>query len=377
MLRLILATSSSSEETFSEELTLSADLAPFEDEAILAPQLNEDSFEVVQTEIRSPLETAADKEAIAGAWAGENNQESVNLYIDSQNAKPETIKLAGKPLAGINLDNKRLSLAQFQWCNLTAATFRKADLGQTKFHAATLSNADFTKATSLFVDLSGTVAIGAIFNGAELEVSCFDLAYMQGAQFVKTNLRGMCAFDTNFYQANFKDAILVEADLEGADLSYSNLKNANLKRAQLLKTNLRDATLDGTQLKGSIFFPSCDELDAGNLREYLDCYAEFYINPITDKVNKSLYKLREYMCQDLINKINTKYYRVGLAGVEDLLKIAFDHPVFSVHKKHSTYRLNHFFSKNADDNAIFTTSQRTIAACHKRIIKHNARYGRP
>jgi uncharacterized protein YjbI with pentapeptide repeats len=120
--------------------------------------------------------------------------------------------------------------------NLEGAVFLKADLRKVDLRDAQLQGAS----------LAGAQLQGAILDGAQLQGATLDWAKLQGANLNNAKLQG-----ANLDNASLQGATLSTAELQGASLHLAELQGASLKGAKLQGAEFQKSTLDGTDMRGT------------------------------------------------------------------------------------------------------------------------------
>ncbi len=164
----------------------------------------------------------------------------------------------GSNFEGTDLSGAWLSLnwngkgPDFTGTNLNEACLVACD-GMPNFKRASLRNANFQEANLLAPQLQRTIAVGASFARARLEVSDFSGsvlgpadfvdAYLMGAQFNRANLAGARFARACLSRATFSSLTEVnEAIFTGADLSMTDF--SGMEREGLEGADLRGALAD-------------------------------------------------------------------------------------------------------------------------------------
>jgi len=153
-------------------------------------------------------------------------------------------------LAGIDLNEQDLQMAQLQGADLTGASLFDADLSKANLDGASLRGAhlfeaDLRQARLVDADLHGANLGNAYLCEADLRRARLDDAYLDGARLAGANLQG-----ASLREAYLGTADLSHADLSGADLTAAQLPRAHLQGAVLVATNLEGANLSGARVFG-------------------------------------------------------------------------------------------------------------------------------
>lgn len=124
-----------------------------------------------------------------------------------------------------------------------------------------LQGANFSKSNLRGVNLSFTDLRNADFSGAELTWSNLNRADLSGANLSGVNLTLAALMEANLTGthlpkaeltlANLRSVILVHADLRRAKLDRANLINANLANADFTEAQIGNTTFDNVDLSGA------------------------------------------------------------------------------------------------------------------------------
>ncbi len=112
---------------------------------------------------------------------------------------------------GVNFDNSKLYLSQFNQSELNASSFNNTVMDHSNFMDANMLGSSLNKAIARFSNFSKATLNGANLSGAD------------------------------FYQSNFSSADLSQSELISANLQHAILTNANLTGANITNTNFRDS----------------------------------------------------------------------------------------------------------------------------------------
>ncbi|WP_410955136.1 dsDNA nuclease domain-containing protein [Raoultella planticola] len=146
------------------------------------------------------------------------------------------LSLEGIDLSGANIqckDMSKLNLRRSVLTNLmgTGVNFDNAKLYLSQFNQSELNASSF----------NNTVMDGTNFQDANMLGSSLKKAIARNSNFSKTTLNGANLSDADFYHSNFSSADLSQSELISANLQHSILTNANLTGANITNTDLRDS----------------------------------------------------------------------------------------------------------------------------------------
>jgi uncharacterized protein YjbI with pentapeptide repeats len=145
--------------------------------------------------------------------------------------------------SGVSLERASLANADLRGSILVGALFDGANLENVN-----LCGVDLTRASLVMASLKGAELIDANLNGSDLT-----LAHLEGAELTRANLEGVDFSSANLDFATLRNSYLVGANFEGAMLTRTDLRGANLKGSKLDGANLNLAKLTGANLCGALY----------------------------------------------------------------------------------------------------------------------------
>jgi uncharacterized protein YjbI with pentapeptide repeats len=149
------------------------------------------------------------------------------------------IDLAGADLREAALSLANLSGAYLSTANLSKASLDAADLREAGLSATNLSDASLSATNLHEADLSTANLSKAYLHATTMSRANVSMANLGAAYLSKANLR----------DADLRDADLTYADLSAVHLRWANLRDADLRRTDLSGADLRDADLSGADLR--------------------------------------------------------------------------------------------------------------------------------
>lgn len=154
-----------------------------------------------------------------------------DLYLDGVDLSGAILNEA--QMKNTSLVDAELNAAELNDVNLEESKLNKAELG-----AAKLNNAKLNK-----VELGDIEAKGIQLNGALIQESNFDRAFMDGASLDRSRLS-----KTSLKAAKLRDSKMRLATLGSVDLSQADLSNSNLDGTKLDRGNYSEANFEGASM---------------------------------------------------------------------------------------------------------------------------------
>jgi uncharacterized protein YjbI with pentapeptide repeats len=225
------------------------------------------------------------------AYYSQDSRDILGLRVD-HNSRVAANNFGGYDLQNANLQNAKLTKANFNAARLQNANLRKATLTMAILNKADLKGAIFKDADLRRADLQGVDLRDADLRGADLSEVNLQGADLRGARLAYANLQyadlrkargisrdqiyGAKNFQLALYsedmldlldplklklfadhnarvqERNFEGYNFQRANLKNADFFDANLKNANLKNADLREADLTDADLQYADLRQAI-----------------------------------------------------------------------------------------------------------------------------
>lgn len=167
-------------------------------------------------------------------------------FANFSNADLTNCNLSGRNLRGANLrgavlDGANLTDANLMGADLTDASLKGALLDKTDLSGATLVNTRLNSATLIQVEFVFATLIRIQAQGADLRLSEFHCATIQGSNFVLADLTG----------AQFQGAHILDSDFVAAELSGVSFTGTVLERS-----DFRGCTIKGSKLGASVWIDS-------------------------------------------------------------------------------------------------------------------------
>jgi uncharacterized protein YjbI with pentapeptide repeats len=204
---------------------------------------------------------------IAGAIIFADGFTAQQLYSTAsyQSKNLAGLRLNNGKLTGWNFSGQDLESANFQFANLTSANFANTDLSRARLDLSNLTSANLSGAHLGNVSSSNLTAAnleGALLDGASLtNTTGFTTAQLYSTAsyqlrslrqvFFPNNLSGVDLSRQDLTLAFFQNVDVSSANFASADLSTAFLMSANLAQADLTAANLFRAHLTSANLSGA------------------------------------------------------------------------------------------------------------------------------
>ncbi|NNE26462.1 MAG: pentapeptide repeat-containing protein [Saprospiraceae bacterium] len=149
-------------------------------------------------------------------------------------------------LSFANLEGASCKNARFDIAYLDKINFRNADLSWVKMSGASLQSAELNG-----INLSNAKLSNSNFQNAKIEFSNLKYAIADSAIFIACKMHGTDLSFSHLQQSNFEKSDLKYVKFNSANCTNANLANCNLRAADFHNTILTNATMHGSNVKGS------------------------------------------------------------------------------------------------------------------------------
>lgn len=126
--------------------------------------------------------------------------------------------------------------------------FTGYDLNNSKFLEVQFNKCNFSK-----VYMSGASLCGSLFNKCVFEDNIFKKGMADHARFLKSDIKGMDAFRSSFYETKFEDMKISDSLIKNCHLGRAKFMNVIFENTDLSKTNFNNSVFNKVIFKNCFF----------------------------------------------------------------------------------------------------------------------------